>query len=285
VARTLPLESLAKVTTMASSPRSQREEERRRNVRTLVIASVASAGAATITSQLWIAGTWIAAAATPVLVTLISELLHRPTEKLAQAWTSDRPALRPGAVREPVRVLDVEEPRGRPGPAGPRDPVEPGPLPPRELGTPRFGEPGQVRVYRGTSGRPPRRKIAFGVVAATAAIAFVIGVVLFTTTELLAGEPIGKADGRTTIGIGGGGKKDSDTDADKQQDERSPSDIGERPEGQERPSTQQEEEQPPTTTPQTTPTTPTAPEQTTPQPTPAPQQAPAPPPTQTAPAP
>jgi outer membrane biosynthesis protein TonB len=141
-----------------------------------------------------------------------------------------------------------------------------------------------VRVYRGPGRRRPRRRIAFGMVAATAAIAFVIGVVLFTGTELIAGEPIGKAGGRTTIGIGGGGnKKNTERDQQNQQN-RSPSDTGERPEGQEQPSTQPEEEAPPSTTTETTPT-PTLPEETTPQPTPAPQQAPAPPPTETAPAP
>ena len=79
---------------MASPRTSEREEERRFNVRTLVIASAASATAAVVTSQLWIAGTWLAAATTPVLVTLISELLHRPTDRIAERLTTDRPALR-----------------------------------------------------------------------------------------------------------------------------------------------------------------------------------------------
>ena len=77
---------------MASPPRT-REEERRLNARTLVIASAASASAAAVTSQLWIAGTWIAAAVTPLIVAIVSELLHRPTERIARAVTSDRPAL------------------------------------------------------------------------------------------------------------------------------------------------------------------------------------------------
>ena len=77
---------------MASPPRT-REEERRLNVRTLAIASAASASAAAVTSQLWIAGTWIAAAITPLIVAVVSELLHRPTERIARAITSDRPAL------------------------------------------------------------------------------------------------------------------------------------------------------------------------------------------------
>src|SRR5829696_8532004 len=79
---------------MASSPREvEREEERRLNMRTLTIASAASAAAAAVTSQLWIAGTWIAAATTPVIVALVSEALHRPTERIARAFTSEREAL------------------------------------------------------------------------------------------------------------------------------------------------------------------------------------------------
>ena len=76
-------------------------------MRTLAIASTASASAAVLTSQLWIRGTWIAAALTPVIVTLVSELLHRPTERIASKLTSERPSLSVG-------------PSGRPHPRRPR---------------------------------------------------------------------------------------------------------------------------------------------------------------------
>ena len=89
----------------------EREEERRLNTRTLTIASVASASAAAVTSQLWIAGTWVAAALTPVLVTLLSEALHRPTERIARAWTSDQPAL---GKRTPRPRAAVAPPHGDP---------------------------------------------------------------------------------------------------------------------------------------------------------------------------
>ena len=62
-------------------------------MRTLAIASTASASAALLTSQLWFRGTWIAAALTPVIVTLVSELLYRPTERIASKLTSERPSL------------------------------------------------------------------------------------------------------------------------------------------------------------------------------------------------
>ena len=175
---------------MASASRTpEREEERRLNMRTLVIASAASASAAAVTSQLWIAGTWLAAAITPVLVALLSEALHRPTEKIARAWTSDRP--REALSRRPVDA-----------PPAPRSPSE------RTAGE---GPP--VRIYRQPSAAPPRRgKIALGVVAATAALAFGIAVVTITVGELIAGESIGKGDRRTTFVPGKSNKADKRDD-------------------------------------------------------------------------
>jgi hypothetical protein len=166
---------------MASSARSEmlreREEERRLNLRTLVIASVASATAAAVTSQLWIHGTWIAAALTPALVALISEAMHRPTERLARAWTSDRPALGAGASRHADHPAPADEP-----------------LRPRASGA-----EGPVRIYRQPSPRTPRRRVALGAVAATAAIAFVIAVAALTAGDLISGGSIGKGSGRTTF--------------------------------------------------------------------------------------
>jgi hypothetical protein len=178
---------------MPPATRSEREEERRLNTRTLVIASVASASAAAVTSQLWIAGTWIAAALTPVLVTLISEALNRPTERVARAWTSERSAHAPAAVsptsEEPAAVT---------------------------------GTPGPVRVYRQSGARTAltrRRKIALGTVAATAAIAFAIAVVALTTVDLVSGGSIGKGSGRTTLFRGG-----SSEEAGTGQQQRTPAD-------------------------------------------------------------
>jgi hypothetical protein len=150
------------------------EEERRLNMRTLVIASVASAAAAAVTSQLWLHGTWLAAALTPALVALISEAMHRPTERLARAWTNDRPALGGGAPRR-------TQPRPQPAPAR------------------AAGAAGPVRVYRQPSARAPRRRIALGVVAATAGIGFVIAVAALTAGDLISGGSIGKGSGPSTF--------------------------------------------------------------------------------------
>jgi hypothetical protein len=233
---------------MASSPRNEREAERRHNIRTLVVASAASATAAAVTSQLWIAGTWIAAALTPVLVTLASELLNRPAERIARAWTTERPAL----------PDDAEAP-----PAAP---------PPRPMPAPEQGE-APVRVYRQPSSRPPRRKLAIGAVLATAGLAFVIAVVTITAGELIAGESIGKGDRRTTLGLG---KAQQQDDEKKPVDERQTDTTEEKPTETER-ETETPSEQPTVTEPAPPTTTET---------TPAPQAEPAPAPlTETAPAP
>lgn len=148
---------------MASSRIAEREEERRFNLRTLAIASAASATAAVVTSQLWIAGTWIAAAMTPVIVALVSELLHRPTERIAGRVTSDRTALRGERI-----AAD----RSASGP---------------------------VRVYRTAPPPRRRRRLALGAVLVTGVLALLIAVVGLTVTELIAGGAIGNSDGRTTF--------------------------------------------------------------------------------------
>src|SRR3712207_6965709 len=81
---------------MASQPPTRgREDERRLSIRTLAIASVASAAAAVVTSRFSTIGTPVAAALTPVIVALVSEMLHRPTERIAERLTSDRPRVLP----------------------------------------------------------------------------------------------------------------------------------------------------------------------------------------------
>jgi hypothetical protein len=178
---------------MASSTRTferEREEERRLNLRTLTIASAASASAAAVTSQLWIAGTWIAAALTPVLVALISEALHRPTERVAR-----------------VSRRVAEPPRRRAAGAS----------------LPQSGEAAPVRVYRQPGSRPSRRRLATGVVIATAALAFGIAIVALTTVDLVSGGSVGKGSGRTTLlggGGGGGGEADSSGTQDSAPSER-----------------------------------------------------------------
>jgi hypothetical protein len=201
---------------MPPATRTEREEERRLNTRTLAIASVASASAAAVTSQLWIAGTWIAAALTPVLVTLISEAMHRPTERIARAWTSEQ-----GEARS-MRAVSTTR----------REP------------TAVTGTPGPVRVYRQAGPRTTltRRRIAIGTVAATAALAFAIGLAALTTADLVSGGSVGKGSGRLTLGGGNGG---SDGDGQQPAQDSAP----QRQEQSEQPQSTPEEQPPDTTAP------------------------------------
>ena len=244
---------------MGSPPRTKREEEQRLNLRTLVIASAASATAALVVSRLWIAGTWIAAAMTPVIVTLVSEMLRRPTDALARGVTADRPVLpdpeapaRPEAaaaqrVAQRLRSEDLPLP----------DPEAPPPPPVSRRAAP----PAPTRVYRSEAARsrPRRRKVAYGVVFGTAALAFVIAVLVLTVPELIAGDSIGKNSGRTTLF--GGSKK-------KSQNESGSSTTPQQTTPQQTDTTEQQTT-PTETTPTETETTPTTPPSTTPaQPTP-----------------
>ena len=197
-----------------SSQARTREEERRFNVRTLVIASIGSAAAAVITSQFWIAGTPIAAAMTPVIVALVSEMLHRPTEKIAERFTAETDALPEAAG------------------AGP---------PPKQA------EPPARDVTLYTS---PRRGLPWRTILVTGVLAFVIGAAIITLPELIAGQSLGKGDGKTSI-LGENGRADRN---------REDEDEGR---------SQEEEQQTVTETVPAPPPPQTAPQQTTPQSPPA----------------
>jgi hypothetical protein len=177
---------------MSSHARS-REEERRLSIRTLVIASIGSAMAAIITSQFWIAGTPVAAAVTPVIVALVSELLNRPTEKIAQRLTTDIPA-----VRQETDVLPEAAGAGAPPPREEWDPQPAREPPVRDpyLGDTGRSDPPEFRVYRAT---PKSGRLHWKVILGTAAIAFVIAALALSLPELIAGQSVGKGDRNFTL--------------------------------------------------------------------------------------
>ena len=182
---------------MSSPPRTSAREERRLEIRRLVIASLASALAAVIVSQFSVAGTWIAAALTPVFVILIQEALHKPTDVIAQRITSNRTPILPegtgGGAPPPQRELRTRREEALPSRAAP----EPG----SETG----GAKPPVRVYRSGAGggqvrpRAARRKLAIGTIAVTALLAFAIAAFAITGTELVTGGSIGKSNNHTTL--------------------------------------------------------------------------------------
>ena len=150
--------------------RPPREPHRDRlSVRTLTIASVASATAAVLTSRLWGPGTALAAAVTPVIVAIVSELLNRPAEHVSRIRASRRPAF-PGGVQAP----GDEPPEGGEG-----------------------GETSTGREDRESASRRPHLKIAL----VTGALAFIIAVAVLTLPELIFGNAV--ATHRHTTIFGG----------------------------------------------------------------------------------
>jgi hypothetical protein len=67
-----------------SSPKEQRPPSRI-SLQTLIIASIASAAASFAASRIWGSGTLVSAAATPVVVALVSEFLRRPVQTVAKS--------------------------------------------------------------------------------------------------------------------------------------------------------------------------------------------------------
>lgn len=232
---------------MSSPPRTAREEERRVNVRTLVIASVASAVAAIATSQVWVRGTPVAAALTPLIVTLVSEMLHRPTERIVGRFTTETDALPEAAGAGPPPREEAREPRPARETAAP-------PIPEPHRGVPAGA--GGVSVYR-----TPRRRLPLRAIAVTAVLAFAIGAAVLTLPELIAGQSFFKGDRGTTVFGGSHHKRDTT----QQQTTETPT-TPDQTTQTEPDQTQQQttpKKPPATTAPQTTP-------QTAPQTTPAP---------------
>lgn len=153
---------------MTRPPRDDPPRDRL-SVRALTIASVASATAAIVTSRLWAPGTALAAAVTPVIVAIVSELLNRPAEHVSRIRSSRRAAF-PGEVHAPGEGR-AEDGDGAQTATG------------REEGD--------------SSRRRPRLKIAL----VTAALAFIIAVAVLTLPELIFGKAV--ATQRHTTFFGG----------------------------------------------------------------------------------
>ena len=151
---------------------------------TLMIAAIASGVAAVVTSHFWKGGTVVAAAFTPVIVSLVkeglqrpmqSDLMRRPVQRIAATRTERRePAFaRSGA---PSRF---EEELHEPAPPG-------NGAPPTAYGP--------VRTY----GRSPRRSRRFKAAIVTGVLAFAIAAVVLTVPELVFGGSVA-GKGRTTF--------------------------------------------------------------------------------------
>ena len=156
----------------SNADRKRDRRGRRISVQTLLIASIASAVASFLASRVWGSGTLVSAAATPVIVALVSESLRRPVQVVAQT----------------ARKLPSVPGDGRDADAAPQsvgEPVAEDASPPGATGA------------QTQAGRPRWR---WAVV--TGLLAFAIVVAIFTVPDLLAGRSI-TGDGQPTTFFGG----------------------------------------------------------------------------------
>ncbi len=271
---------------VASQTRQAREADRKLSVQTLAIASISSALAAVIVSQFWKSGTAAAAAITPVVVSVLSEMLHKPTRAITSRVTADRTAVLPegagaGAPAQKARTA-VTVPATDTEATKPFSEERPPPLHEEDGET----KPSDERPTReapisyhraGSNGgapEPGRRRFPVKIVAITAALAFLIGAAILTVPELIAGDSVGKTSGGTTL-FGGDrsasqDSSDSQGSEDSQQQQDQPSGKG----GDDQPSGQSQDQQSPSDT-QRQKTTETEQQKTPQQQPPAPKQAPA----------
>lgn len=159
------------------------KEKSRLSIETLVISALAAVAAAVLVPMFWERGTLIATAMTPVIVSLASEALRRPTQKIKTAaprvvvprrGTTERFDPLPPDERDAAPAIRADDPFGLRAPAR----------------------------------RPVRHH--WRLALATGAIAFVIAVVGLTMSELVFGGPATREDGRTTI-FGGSNRSDDAT--------------------------------------------------------------------------
>lgn len=215
---------------------------------TLVIAAVASAIAAVVTSHFWKGGTVLTAGMTPVIVAIVKEGLQRPIQSdvVRRSATSARRVVAGTAA---ARTADAQR-------RSPNVGTIPTPPPPREtangsgdvtqgdvlLTHPRRTYGGGGGTHRGfpLRGRPLKIAIVTGL------LAFLIAFVVLTVPELLFGGAVSSGH-RTTFF---GGNSSSQTDK-KKQDQNSQTQTQTTPQSQTPTTTQ-----PGNTTPQTTPTQP-----------------------------
>ena len=218
------------------------------SLQTLVIAAVASAIAAVVTSHFWKGGTVLTAGMTPVIVAIVKEALARPIQSdvVRRSATSARRVVAGGAA---ARTADAQ----RRSPAVGTIPTPPPPRPGNGNGDltqgdvllthPRrtYGSGGGVHRGFPLRGRPLKIAIATGL------LAFVIAAVVLTVPELIFGGAV--SSGHSTTLFGG----NSSSKSEKKKDQNSQTQTQ---------TTPQSQTQTNTTPSSTTPTTSTTPQQT-----------------------
>jgi hypothetical protein len=168
-----------------------REKSGGLSVTTLLLASASAATAAIVVPLVWEGGGVVAAAITPVIVTLTSEVLRRPVEKVSTV----------GVWRRTPQGTVIREPAGRD--FDPLDPDEER----WEVEPERTDDPFGLREPERRQVLTPRR---LRLALITAALAFAIAAVVVTASELaIFGDAVSQP--RRTTFFGGGKEKATPT--------------------------------------------------------------------------
>ena len=158
-----------------------REKSSGLSLTTLLLASASAAAAALIVPMIWERGTVVASAITPIIVSLVSEALRRPVEKVktVSVW---RRTTGGEMVREPA--AGVATTRAENGAERPRE--EPfDPLAAARAGGPPTGEdPFGLRQIESPRSRPRSRRRPVAIALVTGLLAFGIAAVVVTASEL-----------------------------------------------------------------------------------------------------
>jgi hypothetical protein len=237
------------------------------SLQTLVIAAVASGVAAIVVSHFWQNGTVLAAAMTPVLVSVVKEALRRPMEsdvvrrsasKVSKVATVALPttsgSTRPGD--RPSTPASTLPPRGAGNGNGNGDVVMAGP---RRT----YGSDGKETTGAGAGWRQRLRGPRLRLAIITGLLAFVVAVAALTLPELIFGGSVTSSGGRTTIFGGGSDSASKDKKAKDEQSDKNGSDTNSQDESNQ----QDQSTQPQDSSEQ--PTTPSQPEATGPEETPS----------------
>ncbi len=171
------------------------------SLRTLAIASAASMTAALVTSRLFPPGTAYTAALTPVIVAAVSEILHRPVDRVTELRRERRTMVLEARELETSRVLGEET----------------SPL----AGAPEFAQGGAADELIGNGsgdhepmrihGRARSRALHPKVWIATGLAAFAITVAVLTLPELLFGGSVSTSRDTTIFGGGSSSSKKTET--------------------------------------------------------------------------
>jgi hypothetical protein len=177
-------------------------------MQTLLIASAASVTAAMVTARFFPPGTIYASAVMPVIVAAVSELLHRPANRLSVLREERRTVVREARQLQSARVLG-EDPgplRGAPEFAQGADAPEAG-FASTTNGKGHTRDPlDGVRIH-GRTRRPSPPRIHPKAVIATGLAAFAVGAAALTLPELIFGGSL--ATSHETTYFGGGGHRSS----------------------------------------------------------------------------